>query len=515
MSARRRFAVLAACLLPLFGVVPVSAETPTLRVAEMWEMPTLDPLRDATLIKEKAMVTETLVTGLPDFTIAPGLALSWRREGETLWRFALRPGVRFHDGSPLTAQAVVASLEHGLRNSPSIRHHTRIASVAVAGEGEVAITTVEPFPALPAALVYAAAGIVAMSSPGAPDGTIDRPIGTGPYRVADWDPAGQRLTVTRFEDYWGEAPAIAAISFRSIPDPATRALELRKGGVDFAADVPYGDLDGLAAKGFTVSRSITARNYMLSFGSLKATPFADPRVRKALSLAIDRDEIARYVLFGMGRAGIAPFPDTMAFADPAIAVPKADPAAARALLAEAGYAPGADGVMAREGRPLAFTLYTYAQRPGLVPMAGAIQAQLRRIGVAVTIRVAAYEAIAREMKPGDARLAALATAAYPDPDVFLRQTYHSQGATNSWGYADARVDAALAEALTAPDEAARLQAYRRVQRIVADDEPCLVIAHYGVNVAMRPGIENYRFNPIAHDYMLEPHMRLSPAPAGR
>ena len=102
---------------------------------------------------------------------------------------------------------------------------------------------------------------------------------------------------------------------------------------------------------------------------------------------------------------------------------------------------------------------------------------------------------------------------YPHPDFYLRQAYHSKGALNSWGYANPKVDAALARAITTRDEVERRAAYDLVQRIAADEEPCLTIAHYGVNVVMRAGIADYSFNPIAHDYMLDPHM--TSAPAGR
>lgn len=493
----------------LFAASFAMAQEKPLRVAEIWEIPTLDPVQDGTLMKEKAMVTETLVTGNPDFTLAPGLATSWRRETDTVWLFTLRPGVTFHDGSSLTADAVVASLTDALKRGGTVRSYTKIAALAARDAKTVAVTTSEPYPSLPASLVYASAAIVSPTSPRAPDGTIERPIGTGPFRITAWQPAAQSFSVERFDGYWGEKPSIPAISFRGIPDPTTRALEIQKGSVDFTAEVPYGDLDALAAKGFAVSRNVTARNYVLSFGSLHGTPFADIRVRKALSLAIDRAEIAQYVLFGMGRPGIGPFPDSIAFADKSIAVPKADLAAAKKLLTAAGYAPGAGGVMTRDGKPLGFTLYTYPQRPGLVPIAGAIQSQLRKLGVAVEVKVSTFSAIAREMKPTDARLAALATAMYPHPDFYLRQTYHSKGATNSWGYASPRIDEALATVLATHDEAERQAAYNLVQRIAAEEEPCLTIAHYGVNVVMKPGIARYSFNPIAHDYMLDPHMTLT------
>lgn len=507
--------LLASIALALSLAAPAQATAneagPALRVAEIWEISTLDPTQDGTLMKEKAMVTETLVTGRPDFTLAPGLALSWHRESDTVWVFALRPGVLFHDGSPLTASAAAASLTTALERSGTVRSYTKIATLAARDDHTLAITTSEPFPALPAALVYASAAIVSPASPRMPDGTIERPIGTGPFKVTAWQPSAQSFTVGRFDGYWGDKPSFSAITFRGIPDPTTRSLELQKGSIDFTSEVPYGDLDTLARKGFTVSRNVTARDYVMNFGSLKDTPFADIRVRKALSLAIDREAIAQYVLFGMGRAGIAPFPDTMAFADKSIAAPKTDLAAARKLLVEAGYTPGPSGVMAKDGKPLGFTLYTYPQRPGLVPIAGALQSQLRKLGVQVEIKVTTFSAIEKDMKPGDARLAALATAMYPHPDFYLRQAYHSKGSINRWGYANPKVDAALALAITTRDEAERKAAYDLVQRIAAEEEPCLTIAHYGVNVVMRPGVTNYTFNPIAHDYMLDPQMTLAPA----
>ena len=506
------FGLTRTALSALIAVMPCAlrAQPVPLRVAEIWEIPTLDPTQHSTLMKEKALVTETLVNGNPDFTLAPGLALSWSRADETAWDFRLRPSVQFHDGSALTAENVAASLRFSLEQSGVVRSYTKIASVEARDALTVRITTSEPFPALPAALVYASAAIVAPGSPKRPDGSIEAPFGTGPFRVTSWQPAAQTFTTERFSAYWGEHPTIGAMTFRSIPDPTTRSLELQKGSIDFTSEVPYGDLDALAAKGFKVSRNVTARNYVLSFGSLENTSFADVRIRKALSLAIDREEIAQFVLFGMGRAGIGPFPDTMAFANKSVPPAKFDLAGARALLAEAGYRPGSGGMMMKEGKPLSFTLFTYPQRPGLVPIAGALQSQFRKLGVTVDVKVTTFSAIAKEMKPGDARLAALASAMYPHPDFFLRQTYHSKGATNTWGYANATVDAALATAITAKDEADRRRAYDLVQQIVTDEQPCLIVAHYGVNVVMKPSIGNYTFNPIAHDYMLDPRMSVSP-----
>ena len=504
--------VLRLVAIALFGAVlatPALADNGTLRVAEIWELKGLDPATDdGTLEKEKSMLVETLVKALPDFSLAPDLAASWERTGDKTWLFHLRPKVTFHDGSPLTAAAVRASLERAISLNPTVKTYTKIAAMDAKDDLTLQITTTEAYPALPASLAYASTAIVATTSPKGANGTVERPVGTGPFKLDDYQPAAQTFRVVRNDSYWGDKPSIAAIEFRSVPDPTTRSLELQKGAIDFTAEVPYGDLDALINKGFTVSRNVTARDYVLSFGKLKDTPFADVRVRKAISTAINRDEIGRFVLFGMGRAAIGPFEQKMAFASKKLVAPQFDLAMAKKLLVEAGYTPDAGGTMRKEGKPLGFTLYTYPQRPGLVPIAQAIQGQLRKAGIAVEVKISTYDAINASLKPDEARLAALATTLFPDPDFFLRAMYQSSGALNLWGYRNDKVDAALQVALTTTSDADRQAAYDQVQQLAMEDEPAILIAYYGVNVVMKPGVTNYTFNPSAHDYMLDPKMRL-------
>lgn len=487
---------------------PAQAGDRPLRVAEIWNITSLDPVTDGTLMKEKALTVETLVKGMPDFSIAPGLAASWERTGPLTWLFQLRPNVTFHDGAPLTAAVAKASLENAIAGNKSVLAYTKIAAIAAKGDLALEITTTEPYPSLPAALEYSSTAIVSPASKKTDKGGIDIPIGTGPYKVTKWDLAAQTFTADRYDGYWGKKPTIPSIEFRAVPDPTTRSLEMQKGNIDFTSEVPYGDLDMLAAKGFNVMRNVTARDYILTFGSLVDTPFADIRVRKALSAAIDREAIAQYVLFGMGRPAVGPFEPNMVFANKTLKPTAFDPAAAKKLLAEAGYTAGANGVLQKDGKPLAFRLFTYPQRPGLVPMAEAIQGQLKKIGVGVEVKVMTYAAIAPEMKPGDARLAAFATTMFPDPDFFLRAMYASDGINNSWGYRNEALDAALKTATTATSDADRAKAYDLVQSLAMADESIILVDYYGVNVVMKKTVGNYTFNPSAHDYMLDSSMTL-------
>lgn len=517
MTSRLRFlpavvatAALAAALTvasPLAGAW-AAGPSDTLRVAEMWEVDNLDPARSGTFVKEKAMVAETLVDANPDFSLKPCLAESWQRDGELDWTFQLRSGVRFHDGTPLTADAVIQSLARAYEISPALKSMAQVESVTAEGESVVHFHTSAPAPMLPATLVRANLAIAAPSSERTPEGVITLPIGTGPYRVAEWQRAARIVELKRNPDYWGEdKPQIEKIVYRSVPDPSTRSLEIRKGDVDFVPDVPYGDLDMLAAKGLQTSRHITARVYQMALGSVKEGPFADVRVRQAVSHAIDRAAIVDKVLFGMGQPAAGPFPESMAFAAPGLKVPAYDPEAAKALLTDAGWVEK-DGVRRKDDQSFDITLYTYPQRPGLPPMATAIQGMLGQIGIQVSVKILDWSAILKKMRPQDMRIIASASAMYPDPDFFLRGHYYSKGDNNVWGYSNPRVDALFAEGLATSDPVARKAAYDGIQKIVAVEEPTILISYYGVNIVMKSEVKGFVFNPIAHDYSLGTGLRL-------
>jgi peptide/nickel transport system substrate-binding protein len=498
--------LLTVCLI-LWGTTAVAAENEILRVAEMWEIDGLDPAKEGTFVKEKAMIVETLVEANPDFSLRPGLALSWKMVSDTMWEFALRPGVTYHNGAPLTASLVAASINRTLEANPAMVEMTCIKQVTATGDLTLAIETEKLFPPLPATLVYADTAIVHPDSAANEQGIITHPVGTGPYALKSWKRAQQEVHLIRNEAYWGEGAKIGEIIFRSIPDPATRSLEVQKGSVDFIADAPYGDLDLLRKKGLNVITAQTARVYQLNFGSLENTPFADQRVRLALSQAINREEIVKYVLFGMGKPAAGAYEDGMAFGNPHLKPHAYDPQAAKTLLDEAGWQDANnDGVREKEGRKLALTLYTYPQRPGLKPMAMAIQQQWQAVGVKTEVRVMDWSAIEKVMGPGDARLAAFATAMIPDPDYYLRRVYAKEGSSNTWSYYNSEAEQLLDAGIREVDDQKRLALYKNAQEIVFEELPLIHVSYYGVNIVIRPEVKGFVFNPVAHDYMLNTRM---------
>ena len=142
-------------------------------------------------------------------------------------------------------------------------------------------------------------------------------------------------------------------------------------------------------------------------------------------------------------------------------------------------------------------------------MAEAIQAMLKDVGIKVEIRVMDSSAITEYMTDRDMKLSAYALAMVPDPDYYIRRTYHSKGDYNTWGYSNPEMDSLLEEGLKTFDTDKRQEIYDRVQEIALDEVPLIHVSYYKAAVVMRDNVEGFVFNPIAHDYMLNPEMYIA------
>ncbi len=348
----------------------------------------------------------------------------------------------------MKAEDVKWSIERALKD-PTIKSLTKIKSVILVDDYTIDFITEELYAAFPATLEYSKLAIVSPNSKMYENGVIIKPIGTGPFKFVKWDTATETLYLERFDEYWKTKPKLEELIIKAIPDPASRAVAVEKGEVDFTCDVPYGDADRLSKeKGLKVEVHSTARVYQLTFGSLKDTPYEDVRVRKAISYAIDRKAIAEKALHGCAEPAYGVILPTLWWANKNIVGYEYDPEKARELLKEAGWVDSdGDGIVEKDGKEFSVTLYTYPQRPGLKPMAEAIQAYLNDIGIKVGVRVMDWSAIKKYMGKEDMKLSAYHLAMVPDPDYYLRKTYHSNGLYNSWGYSNSEMNKLLEDGL--------------------------------------------------------------------
>lgn len=473
-------------------------------IGEIWEIESADPVRAGTLVREKAMLVENLVGINPDLSLRPWLAISWTQLDEKTWIFELRKGVKFHNGKEIKASDVKWSIERALRMSPPLKSMTMIDSVEVIDDYRIKIKTEKSNSILPATLAYSDLAIISPDSELEGD-VVVKPIGTGPFKFVEWRPAEKTLIVEKFNEYWGSKAKVDKLIFKAITDPSSRTLALEAGEVDLTYDFAYGDIERLKSK-FKVELYSTNRVYQITFGSVVGSYFEDPRVRKAISMAIDREGIAR-ALHGAAEPAYSIVLPNLWWAGKRCEYYEYNPEKARKLLEEAGWRLGSDGVLEKDGKKFEITIYTYPQRPGLKPMAEVIAKNLEGIGIRANIRVMEYSAIPKFMKENDIRLAAFHQTMVPDPDYYLRRTY--AGDFNTFNYSNQKLNELLDKGIKTVDIEERKKIYTEVQEIVCEDLPVIHVAFYKVPIAYKPNVKNVIFNPAAHDIWLNHEIDVS------
>jgi peptide/nickel transport system substrate-binding protein len=327
------------------------AERLPLRIALHGDPSSLDPHLQSEVVAQSVLgnVYDGLVALDLNMSPIPALAERWENPDDLTWRFHLRAGVVFHDGRALTAGDVVASIERmrGHPRSQGAGYLVAVESAVATGAATVEVRTAQPYPILLNKLAYVA--IVPASAPE----QIVRPIGTGPYRFVDYEPGGH-LRLEGFAEHWRGPPAEPKVEFFFLADPEERLRRLLAGELDLINQLPARNVGELEIQpGFRVAaRSSLGVDYLQM--SLTTPPFDDPRVRRALDLALDRRQLVEEDLRGQGQpVGQMISPDVFGY-DPALLPPERDLETARRLLAEAGHAEGLELTLEyRAGREIA------------------------------------------------------------------------------------------------------------------------------------------------------------------
>ena len=348
-------------------------------------------------------IYETLVRLSPTYQIEPLLAKTWEFVPPNTWRFHLRTGVPFHNGSMLTAKDVVWTMQR-IARTPGGTMGLGPSSARAVDDSTVEITPVRPNRRLVEQLAHPNWSVLASGTePG------QETVGTGPYRLAEYV-KGDRITVERFPKYWGASPKLDRITFRFFPDPNVRLIALRSGQVDVAADLPRES--AAAAENFpgvNVIRSPVGAYEAIYINIHGAAPFdlgRDAAIRRAIALAIDKTAITRDVWHGNAEPAATLMPAAM-LGDNARTVSSSefDPSRAMKTLDLAGWVPGPDGFRHKGSRRLALSLIVGFPNPEIHrPMPELLQAQLRRVGIELKIEEvadnAAYQARIRK-RDGD------------------------------------------------------------------------------------------------------------------
>jgi peptide/nickel transport system substrate-binding protein len=416
-------------------------------------------------------VYEPLVSFEGNLALQPGLADSWYTEDERTWVFKLRQGIRFHDGRPLDATSVVQSIERARTNPASkVRGElTDIESVAARGPQTVIVRTRMPLAALPPRLESVPVWVP-------PRDGGDRPVGTGPYTVQSWTPRGDTI-LEAFEGYSPRSPLIKRLEFRVIPSLEDRLNELRRGHVDLVVDVPPDRTQSLEGSSVRVLSLKGLRVIFLGMDCASLTnpsisnpknPFRDPRVRKAVSLAIDRQSLVNEALGGHAEVIeqlIAP--GVFGF-NPRLAPVSSDIALARRLLSEAGFPKGF-------AVDLDFMPKKYLAMPKVVAV---LAKQLGIVGIEVRPRPQEAETFFQRIERHDTAFYLMGwIASSGDAGVSYGYLAHSPigglGAENGAGYSNPRVDSLLDRSTGELRVGDRQQLLMDVGAAIHEDKPMI------------------------------------------
>ncbi len=474
----------------------------TLIFAAPADATTLDPHNTTDTESDQVigMVFEGLLGFDEQMKIVGRLAETWSvaPDGVT-WTFNLRKGVTFHDGTPFTADAVRATFARVL--DPSQKHKrlplfVMLDRVEVVDDHTVRFVTKYQFGAFEPTIAHISSAILnptvadrfGLGFGRSPEGTS----GTGPYRVVSWK-KDQEIVLERVEGHWRGTPPTRRLIYRPIPEGASRVLALEAGDVDVISRVPPPELKRLeAAPGIRLLKTVSIGAQQFRFNVTKK-PLNDPRVRQAISYAIDRRAIVDQLVTGFATPSTGALTPIMRGYASLGEIPR-DLDKARALLREAGYP---------NGFPL--KIATTPRYPMGVELAEAVASQLKPIGINASIQVFDWATMVQfwaglppEKNPQEMFIMG-AGASTADADWGLRPIFRTAPTNeNNYGYySNAEFDRVIEAAMRETDEARRLALYQRAQEIVYLEDPGAVwlFDNYYI-VATRAGVEGVSPSPL-------------------
>ena len=501
--------VLATCA--LLGLVVVgltgcgtnsSADKDVLRVGAIGFASTLEPTENYfSWVVVRYGVGETLVKFEDTMKAKPWLASKWSvsEDGKT-WTFTINDKAKFSNGRKVTAQAVKESLVRTFAKSNRAKTFFTYDSITADGQ-TVTIHTDKVYPNLPGSLGDPLFVIVDVQSEReGRNFSSDGPIGTGPYVVTSF--TKERAELAANENYWDGDVPFKRVEVPAINDANTRAMALQSGDIDMAINIGPGEYSLFTDnKDYTVTEASSLRDVMARMspkGELK-----DPNLRAALIAGIDRDSYAKNLLKDTFIAGKSPLPPSLDYGFKQLKDSHPyDPNAAKSLLAKSGWRDtNGDGIVDKNGNNLSLVLYTYTSRPELTLYAEAMQADYKKIGIDVQIKIVDYTMIDELAKTGDYDLlvSSVVTANTGDPVWFLKQYWGSNengdNPNNGSGFSNARFDELMALAGSTLDATIARNAIINAQQILLDENATIFLGYPKINMIGKSYLKGIHTSP--------------------
>lgn len=428
-------------------------------------------------------VYDTLVVpNADDLTFEPSLATEWTTSEDGLtWTFALRDDVVFHDGTELDAEDVVYSYDRIVDEElANAFRFANVESVEATDPQTVTINLTQPTPNLLSNL-GAFKGMAILPSGAVDDYDLSTTaVGTGPFTLESVDAGGVELA--RFEDYWGEAPAIEGVDVQYVTESAAALTALRNGDIQWTDNVPPQDAEALADDEAVELGRTGSTDYLYTAFNQTRPPFDDPDVRRAIALAIDREALVEAASFGGGTVNQTAIPEGSFYASDYAPFTQ-DQEEAMALLEAAGVP------------DLEFEMLIPDTAPANEAIAEVMASQLAEIGVTLTLDVQPTSTFFERQGSGDFDAFSWSWVGNLDPFDFYHAQHITDGNFNFQGYSSPEVDALLTQAAAETDQDVRKDLYDQATEIIVDDVSYLYLYNPDVVHAWTPAVEGYEVRP--------------------
>ncbi|MDR9829098.1 ABC transporter substrate-binding protein [Vibrio sp. FNV 38] len=483
----------------LLGYQAIDKEQ-TLTIGGPFEFTSQDLAKDG-YIYTRMQVAESLVEVQADGGLAPKLAKSWQVSGDGLiWQIELKENVLFHDGQPLSVESVLNSYEYALQK-PGVIQQLPLKNLS-ASNNSLVIELEEPFRPLLSILAHYSLAIL---SPESYDeaGNVIHIHGTGPFQVAVLAPP-HKLNVKRFDNYHAGLPQINEVHYLTGHRAESRALQAQSGQADIIYTLDPASLDMLERSDVVevISESIP-RTVVIKLNN-EHEYLNHKDVRKALSLALDREGISSHIIRVPDSEAYQLFPPALSqWHLSQLEHQSRNLDLARSLLEQQGWQPNEHGILHREGELFEINMVTYADRPELTVIATAIQAQFKEVGIEMTISVDNSSAIPARHHDGTLELALVARnfGTISDPlGILLEDSLSHHG--SDWGHmnwSSEELNRIFAQMTSSNDQEYPVLAQQAAE-ILADEMPLIPVTFYTQQVAVNKRVANFIFDPFENNY---------------
>lgn len=470
----------------------------------------LDPatVTDGESLKVTQQIYETLVNFKPGTTeLEPGLATEWESSDDgKMYTFTLREGVKFQDGTDFNADAVVFNFERWQNGSgddnfayyPSMfggfGDDSVIKEVKAVDDNTVEFTLDTSFAPFLKNLAMTPFAIASPSA--AKDGDLSKdPVGTGPFKLKDWD-KDSKIVLEKNDDYWNDGhPKLSSVIFQVIPDNSSRLNALKNGEIDLMDGVNPSDVKTLKSDDQLKIWNRPPLNLGYLGFNVEEKPFDNKKVRQALNHAVDKQALVDSFYAGNGKPAKNPMPQTIEGFNDDIDAYDFDLEKAKEMLADAGYPDGFEMELWAMNNPR-----PYLPQPQKI--AEAIQSSFGKIGVKVKIKPMEWSTYIEKLTDGESPAFLMGwTGDNGDADNFLYTLLHKDAidSNNMSRYSNDKVNKMLKQAQTEADDDKRMDEYKKAQEIIHDDAPWIPLVYAEEPLAGNANLEDYQPNPTGSE----------------